>query len=180
MTQLTLDSQREGRPMTDMFKGLAERIVSGPGVLMAFGVFLVLFIIGVGTGIEDYTTNLVGYLAIPTRKYNEWAPYLVALAPQVLQIAMLFYYAHDTARRWALLTAYGAWLIDVAFDVVAKAGGKGAEIWLVAFFESAIVYSIFSEIAFTIGLGMMLELFPHFLRELENLFRHTTKGGQDE
>jgi hypothetical protein len=161
--------------MANLFKSFSQNIIKSPFVIVVTIVFGLLFIIAVGLSIEDYMTTLKGYELLPTAKANDWIIPLVALLPQVGQVAFTFTFASDTRRRWAILVAFGLHFIDVSTDVYFKAYGRPLWVWLVALVESELLFTLGSELALTFSLGMLLELVPNALEQTMNTL-HRVSG----
>jgi hypothetical protein len=112
----------------------------------------------------------VGYQELPTRKVNPGIIPLVALLPQVGQIAFGFYYAQDTKRRWAGTVTVILFLWDFLTDVYYKSAGfSGLRITAIASLESFALFTIGSELAMTVAIGMVFELFKPFIVRIVGL-----------
>ena len=161
--------------MANVFKSLAQGLIRSPFIIVITLTFVALLIIALGLSVEDYMTTLKGYQLLPTAKANDWVVPLVALLPQVGQIAFTFAFATDTRKRWAILIAFGLHFFDVLTDVYFKAYGQAWWVYGIAFLESEVLYTLGSELALTFSLGMLIELTPHAL-EQAGLILHRITG----
>lgn len=159
------------------FKKVADSLKNSPWVIPITLVFAGLFIISVVLMWEDYSTSLLGYQALPTRKANEWVEYFVAAIPQLGQVALVYIFADNTKKKWALLGGFIMWLVDSSLDIFYKANGMPPMVWLMAFFETTAIYSFGSEIMFTLSLGMLFQLAPHFARQFGDALAGISGGG---
>ena len=151
--------------MSNLFKSAAQRALASPFVIVITLVFAALLVISIGLSIEDYMTSLRGYELLPTTKANAWVLPLVALLPQVGQIAFMYGFAQDTRRRWSLLVTGGLPFFDVLTDVYFKAHGQALWVWVIALIESEALYTLGSEMALVFALGMLMELMPHTIAQ---------------
>lgn len=153
--------------MANVFKQSSEKINDSPFVVLIFLVFVVLFLIGCGLSIEDYSTSYYGYQRLPTQKVNDWVIPLVAALPQLGQIGFLYVFASDTNKRWGALIAVLLHFADVTTDVAFKVGKDiSPQMLFLAIAETEILYTIGSEILLTVSFGMVLALFPRVLAVL--------------
>lgn len=168
------------------FRMAAERIKKTPMVIPLTLVFLAMLVISLITSYEDFTTSRLGYLEIPTRKANPIVIYAVALIPQVGQIGFAYAYGREwkTSKSMAmlcLLVALGLHFVDVGTDMVYKASGMGIEVWVLAFIESELLYTLGSEVMLTISFGMLLYLMPEMIAQLALLAKEfMTALGEDD
>jgi len=147
----------------NLFKDAAAKIRKSALVIPVFGVFVVLGIISVVLAIEDYNTSYAGYVLVPTRKMLPYATTMVALLPQVGQIAFGYLFLSDTDnkyKQWGLLIAGGLFCADVVTDVYFKAHGQSIFVYAIALVESVLIYTFGSEVAMTVALGMTMQLLP--------------------
>lgn len=176
-----------------LYDQVAEGIVDSKHIVVpAFIVFVILFVIAVGIGIEDYSTSYRGYELYPTNKINLWVIYLVAAIPQALQMGMVYFVVGFSVvdkkdRSWygfdmlyiAYLVMAVAWLFDGYWDYSAKSegfvAGAGGIYWP-AVFESFVIYSIFSELLFSISFPMVAKLTAPGLREIGAVFAGVLDG----
>jgi len=157
--------------MSNLFHSGAQAVRKSSAVILVYLVFVAMLIISIGIGIEDYTTSLRGYAALPTAKANDWVIPLVALIPQVGQIGFGYVFMANTTKRWGLLIALLLHAVDVTTDVMFKRGAGGAAVTLLAFAESEIIYTLGSEVMMITAIGMLMELLPDVLREVGELAR---------
>jgi len=76
---------------------------------------------------------------------------------------------------WALAVALGLFLLDSGTDVVYKIDGNFALV-PIAFIETVLVYTLGSEIAIIVSAGMLLELFPDFMRAAGDIAERLERG----
>lgn len=156
--------------MAKLFKKSADFLRQSVWIVPITLVFITMFVIAIGLSVEDYSTSLLGYIALPTRKANIWIPYFVALIPQVAQIGFFYMFMQNTEKRWTILVAFLCHIVDVSTDVYYKAAGQHIYVWIIALLESEILYTLGSEIMLTASFGMLVELFPDFIKQLGTFF----------
>lgn len=161
------------------FKKAADAIQKSPVVIPITLVFLALLIISVMIMFEDYSTSLAGYQALPTRKANEWIEYFVAAIPQLAQVALVYIFIDNTTKKWAILGGFGAWLLDSGLDIYYKAHDLGWAVFATAVLETTIIYTLGSEIMFTISLAMLLQLLPAFTKQLGEILAGISGNGAE-
>ncbi len=76
-----------------------------------------------------------------------------------------FIWGRDTNKGWALFLAIGFFLADLSADAWYKSGGDWSLMPL-AIVESIIIFTLGSEVLFTIAIGFLSEAFPDFLVSL--------------
>lgn len=174
------------------FNKAANKLIGSPLVIPLFLVFLAMFVISIGTSIEDYTTSRLGYMALPTRKANDYVIWLVAAIPQIGQIGFSYAWGREwkTNRKMAavsLLVAMGLFMVDVGTDMVYKASGQGLEVWVMAFLESALLFTLGSEVMLTVSFGMIVSMGPEFVGQLvaighkmSEILDSLDDGGEDD
>lgn len=148
-------------------------------VLPVFAAFVTLMVIGAMLWIEDFSTSLAGYRAIPTRKVNDAAIVAAALLPQVGQVAFSYLFLSGNFnvryKQYGLLLAFLCLFADVAADVLYKASGHGLLIWLVAIAESLTWYTFGSEISLAVGFGMTAELLPDVIAAVRSFLGRVSR-----
>lgn len=163
--------------MGNVFDKAASKL-RGKAVVLPVIVFIISAIIGSALMYEDYTTSYYGYMAIPTHKVNDWVIPLVALLPQVGQIAFAYVFATDTSRRWALWITALLWFVDVFTDVYFKSSGLGI-VWVGgAIVETIAIYSIGSEILLVTSIGMLVKLVPDLYQQMVEFSERLAEGGK--
>lgn len=147
--------------MTNLFKQAAHN--TQPFILFAWPLGCVLVGLALILMIEDYETSKAGYLALPTLKVHGglviWA---VAALPQAGQIVLFYIFGRNTKRGWALLVAFGLFLADIGTDAWYKSGGDWSLMPL-AIVESLFIFTLGSEVLFTIAAGFVAEGFADFV-----------------
>lgn len=118
-----------------------------------------LLIIAVRLGIEDYTTSVLGYQAIPTRKADQYIAYLVGALPMLLQVAFGFW-AIEKNNRLAVLITIAAFLVDVSTDVYYKAVDQTIAMYVLAAIESVVLFTLGTEFLFLVALENIAEYLP--------------------
>jgi hypothetical protein len=161
--------------MTNVFKSAAQQIIKTPFVIVITLAFFLLFIISLGLSYESFMTTMRGYQMLPTAKINSWIIPLVALLPQVGQVAFTYVFAVDTRKRWGIFIAFILHLFDMLTDVYFKAHGQDAWVYILAFFESEILFTLGAVLGLTFSLGMLIELLPHAIEQLSRFF-HSISG----
>jgi hypothetical protein len=125
---------------------------------------------------EDYMTSRAGYEALPTQKVNDGLViFAVAALPQVAQIVLFFVFGRDTRKNWAIGLAFAFFLADLGTDAWYKSGGD----WLLmplAIVESLFIFTLGSEVLFTIAVGFLSEAFPEFLIAFSTFIAACTKA----
>jgi len=153
----------------NIFKNAATGIRNSPFIIPIGFIFISMLVVSTGLIVEDYTTSYLGYQAIPTNKANIWVIYLVALLPQVLQMGFGYVFLDDSEKRWAITVVFLALFIDVATDVMFKATGLNYTI-IIAILESLLLYTLGSELMFTVAFGVFVQILPDFGRQLAKFF----------
>lgn len=158
--------------MSNLFKQATANIRNSNMVIFTFLLFVALLWIGLALGYEDYSTSRAGYESFPTRKVNSWVIPIVALLPQVGQVAFAFVFAQDTKKFWAILISALLFMFDFTSDVWFKTNGATVNTagWGFAIMETLVLYTIGSEIAITVSLGVLTELLPDFLDKVRDGF----------
>ena len=147
--------------MSNVFKSISQNtktiiLVAWPLGCVLIGLSLILMW-------EDYHTSYAGYLALPTAKAGGvMVAMAVAALPQVGQIVLAYIFGRDTRRGWAILLAALFFLVDLGTDAWFKSMGDW---WLMplAIIESLFIFTLGSEILFTIAVGFVAEAFGEFI-----------------
>lgn len=155
--------------------GRAAKVVNdSPLVIPLFFVFLTMLVVALFTSYEDYTTSRLGYEMLPTRKANPGVIFAVALIPQIGQVG----FSYAWGREWkvnrqlafvSLITALGLHAIDVGTDVYFKSAGQPAHVWVLSLIEAEFIYTLGSEIMLVVSFGMLSQLLPEFLEQVQSL-----------
>ena len=160
--------------MTNVFRQISKN--TRPFILFAWPLGCLLVALSVILMFEDYATSRAGYLALPTQKVNSgWVTFAVAALPQVGQIVLFYIFGRDTRRGWAVLLATGFFLVDLGTDAWFKSGSAWSLMPL-AIVESLFVFTIGSEILFTIAVGFVTETFGEFLMAISVFMRGAIEG----
>jgi len=126
-----------------------------------------MLLISICLGWEDYSTTLAGYILMPTIKLNSWVIPIAALLPQVGQIAFMYAFAIDTNGRWKLIVAFCFYIISVGTDTYYKAHlSSNILVWIIAFAESNFLFTLGSEVAMTLCIGLLPIVLPGAIHEL--------------
>lgn len=147
--------------MSNVFKNMGRNaqhilLLVFPLAIMLIGISLVLMV-------EDFRTSLRGYQALPTTKVDtDWVPYAVAALPQVGQIVLAYIVARNTQRRWAGVLAFGFFLVDIGTDITYKINGN-LTLVPIAFMETLFIFTLGSEVLFTLAVGFVAETFAEFI-----------------
>jgi hypothetical protein len=150
--------------MSDIFKRTAGN--AKPFIVFAWPLGVLLVGLSLILMLEDYATSRAGYLALPTQKVNsDWVTFAVAALPQVGQIVLFYIFGRDTRRGWAALLASSFFVTDLATDAWFKSGGEWSLMPLAAV-ESLFIFTLGSEMLFTIAVGFVAEAFPDFIVSL--------------
>lgn len=162
--------------MSDLFKGIAKN--TNHIVIFAWPLGLIMAIISVVLMWEDYQTSRAGYMALPTLKVNSGlVTFAVAALPQVAQIVLFYIFGRDTRRGWAGLLAIGFFLVDLGTDAWFKSGGQWSLAPL-AIVESLFIFTLGSEVLFTIAVGFIAETFGEFVGVFGVFLREALDGIQ--
>ena len=158
--------------MSNIFRNSGNALRGSHYIIPAYVVFVLMLIIGVALGIEDYSTSRLGYEMFPTAKANDWVIPIVALVPQVGQVGFALVFMFDTRKRWSAAISGALFIADVMTDIWFKTGGMklGPITLLFAVPETITLYTLGSEIMLTVAFGMVLELFPDFAKKIGELF----------
>lgn len=160
--------------MSNLFKQMESNV--SQYILFVWPLALLLAVIAGVLAIEDYNTSKAGYALIPTAKYDSiYVPLAVAAIPQAGQIVLFFIFGRDTRKRWAMAIMLLLFAVDVSTDVVYKAAGNTALI-PVAFIESVAIFTLGSEVMFSLMVGFVLETWPEFFVAVANLMRLILNG----
>jgi hypothetical protein len=147
--------------MSNVFKQMAEN--TRPILLFAWPLGVVLVLLSVVLMMEDYATSRAGYEMLPTLKVNNgWVTLAVAALPQVGQIVLFYIFGRDTKKGWAALLASIFFLADLSTDAWFKSGGAW-NLMPLAIVESLFIFTLGSEVLFTIAVGFVAETFPEFI-----------------
>jgi hypothetical protein len=134
-----------------------------PILLFAWPLGVVLVLLSVVLMMEDYATSRAGYEMLPTLKVNSgWVTLAVAALPQVGQIVLFYIFGRDTKKGWAALLASIFFMADLMTDAWFKSGGSWGLMPL-AVVESLFIFTLGSEVLFTIAVGFVAETFPEFV-----------------
>lgn len=171
--------------MSQIFKVAAEKIKKSSLVIPVTLVFILMFITALSTSYEDYWTTLLGYVATPTLKANDWVKYFVALIPQTAMIGFTYMYLDNTQKKWAAILAFVCFSVDTGYDVYYKSDQfKDIGLIISALVESLTIYTLGSEIMLTSSVAMLSQLLPEFLDKIHGIYDKTfgvikkfTKGG---
>lgn len=158
----------ESGKMTNLFKQASVRI-SGV-IIFVWPLSILLVGLALLLMYEDYQTSRLGYLALPTAKASGgMITFAVAALPQAGQIVLFYIFGRDTKQRWAILLALLLFFADIGTDVWFKSKG---DLWLVpvATIESLFLFTLGSEMLFTIAVGFVTEGLPEFVIAISKLF----------
>ncbi|MDX1522329.1 MAG: hypothetical protein R3264_11930, partial [Anaerolineae bacterium] len=140
-------------------------------ILFAWPLGVLLIVFSIILMYEDYLTSRAGYLALPTLKVNNgWVTFAVAALPQVGQIVLFYIFGRDTRRGWAALMAFIFFAADLGTDSWFKSGGQLSLIPL-AVVESLFIFTLGSEVLFTIAVGFVTETFHEFMLAGSNFIK---------
>jgi hypothetical protein len=174
--------------MAQIFKQAAKKIIESHLVLPVGFVFIVMFLVSIGLFYEDYSTSRIGYENLPTMKANDWIIWLVALVPQLSQIAFGYVYLDDTRKKWALYIVGLSHFIDIFTDCWYKTnganifsniftplwfetGGSNLLLWILAGIESEGLYTLGSEVMLVTSVGVLAEILPQFIERIIGVYQ---------
>jgi len=160
--------------MTNIFKKIEKNTSSF--IIFAWPLGIVLLCFACVLMYEDYATSKAGYEMLPTAKVNQdWIPFIVAALPQVGQIVLFFIFGRDTKKSWAGILAFAFFAVDISTDVWFK---SNQDYWLfpIAFIESLFIFTLGSEVLFTIALGFITESFAEFMIVFGVFIKSTMDG----
>jgi hypothetical protein len=160
--------------MTNVFRQISNN--TKPFILFAWPLGCLLVAFSVILMFEDYQTSRAGYLALPTQKVNNgWVTFAVAALPQVGQIVLFYIFGRNTKRGWAALLAFVFFLADIGTDAWYKSGQEWSLMPL-ALVESLFIFTLGSEVLFTIALGFVAETFGEFMAVTGITFKSVFDG----
>jgi hypothetical protein len=158
--------------MSNVFRQISSN--TRPFILFAWPLGCLLVGLAVILMMEDYATSRAGYLALPTLKVNStWVTFAVAALPQAGQIVLFYIFGRDTKRGWAAVVALAFFLADIGTDAWFKCGGSLSLVPL-AIVESLFIFTLGSEVLFTIAVGFVAEAFPEFIVAFFMLIKNVT------
>jgi hypothetical protein len=160
--------------MTNVFNSMKSNTKG----MILFAFPLAVFLIGLSLVLmyEDYATSRAGYLALPTLKVNhDWVTFAVAALPQVGQIVLFYIFGRDTRKGWAVMLATAFFLADLGTDAWFKSGGEWSLMPL-AILESLFIFTLGSEVLFTVATGFVAEAFGEFMVALGGFFGAFREG----
>lgn len=154
--------------MASVYRTVAEGIRKSPFAVLLFFVFSCLTIACGFINYEDYMTTYLGYKAFPTVKATPWIAHAVAFVITFGDIALGVSFLMDTRASWKAFAALGFLVTDATFDIYFKTSGftMGAGFTMLAIAETIIIYTLLSEMMFTLVAGITLELLPDAIREI--------------
>ena len=158
------------------FQKAADRIRQSELVVPVFLAFFALWLLGLSFAVEDYWTSLWGYESLPTQVGFAWTPYLVAALPSVGQIAagylaLALGWENQRDRKYTVISLL-VWCIllyiDVFTDLFYRVSGLPLTpaVTATALFQTIGIFTIGSELAVVVGMGMSLQLLPDALGQL--------------
>lgn len=155
--------------MTNVFKQISSN--TQPFILFAWPLGCLLVALSLILMVEDYETSRAGYLVLPTLKvHTGWVTFAVAALPQAGQIVLFYIFGRDTRRGWAILLAGSLFMVDLGTDAWFKSGGDWSLMPL-AIVESLFIFTLGSEVLFTIATGFVAETFSDFIVSLSMFVR---------
>ncbi len=147
--------------MSNVFRGMAANTKGF--ILFAWPAGLLLMALATVLMLEDYATSKAGYEMLPTNKVNTGLViFTVAALPQLAQIVLFFIFGRDTRKGWAILLAFAFFAVDLGTDSWYKSGGDWGLIPL-AIVESLFIFTLGSEVLFSIAAGFVAETFADFV-----------------
>lgn len=147
--------------MTNVFRTMAGNAKGF--ILFAWPLGLLLMALSVVLMVEDYQTSRAGYEMLPTHKVNSGLViFCVAALPQLAQIVLFFIFGRDTKKGWALILAGIFFAADLGTDAWYKSGGAWGLLPL-ATVESLFIFTLGSEVLFSIAAGFVAETFADFV-----------------
>jgi len=162
--------------MTNLFKQISSN--TRPFILFAWPLGCLLVALSLILMWEDYETSRAGYLALPTQKvHSNWVTFAVAFLPQAGQIVLFYIFGRNTRRGWAALLATGFFLVDLGTDAWFKSAGQWSLMPL-AIVESLFIFTLGSEVLFTIAAGFVAEAFGEFIMAISAFIRTTLDAVQ--
>ena len=137
-------------------------------VLVVFATWAALAVVAARLGLEDYLTSVYGYQLMPTRKTDESLAWFVGLLPQLLQVAFGFIAIEKRSRMAALITL-AAFVADAFADIFYKVSGVPGEpvlLYMAAFFETTMLFTLGSEFLLIAALQNLYEYLPDAIAAL--------------
>lgn len=149
---------------------ISSKVKKSPVIIILFIVSIVGLIISLMLSYEDYWSSYLGYVALPTRKANDWIYYAAALVPQIGQIIFGYSFIAGEKKPWKILIVIFLHIADVGTDVYFKAYGSDITVWGIALLESETLFTLGSEVMLTTAFAMAADIFPAFVSEIGKLF----------
>lgn len=165
------------------FDLLGRRLVKSSFLLPIFLFTVALFIISSFLMVEDYFTTKWGYEMLSTRTGFPITTWFVAALPQVVQGLMVYFTfgfaldGREETQRWAKISAL-VWLamfsVDVYTDTVYRVVHVENPIsWVEGIAQSIFIFTIGSEIAWTVSFGFLKVISKEGLQETGGLIKNT-------
>lgn len=126
----------------------------------------------------DYLSTAYAYEQLPTHEVDEkYAGYVVAGLIWAAQIVFFYIFLVDTTKVWSRQVAILCAIVDIMTDTWYKMGGVMD--WSLlpwALVLSVCVFTIVSELIFTIFVGFVAETFGDFLRVFSQILDNVFDG----
>ncbi len=135
-------------------------------MLLVFLVLVALLAVSVYLFVTDYFTSVYGYNLLGTQRVSVAEAWFVGALPQLVQVA--FGFMALERRNWVFGALAGAALIlDVGTDMAFRVGdAQGLAVYLIALFQSIILFTLGSEFLLVASLENIIEYLPDVLEAM--------------
>lgn len=170
--------------MASKYKKAADRIRGHAGIIPIFLTFFTIFLFAIWFMADDYLTSLWGLEKLNVAMGFTWTKYFIAALPQLGQIAATFFYLTlDTDeddednpdrpyRIMAFAVAAFLFTLDFSTDIIHRFALAQATIdYVASVFLTLGVFTLGSEVAFTVCFAMTVELAPDVWAQFDRLYR---------
>lgn len=167
----------------EVWSRAARRMQNSSFVLPIFVAFITLAIGSIVLTVEDVYTTYRGYEMLETSQGFSFTSVVVSLMLWAGQIAAMYVFVslRDDAdfqryAKWAIIAFLICMVLDVYTDMVFRVGilVPTSKVVTVAFLQSFGIFTVGSEIASVVGVGMTMQLFPYAWAEVWTIAHRTS------
>ncbi|MCP5018887.1 MAG: hypothetical protein GY938_26965 [Ketobacter sp.] len=178
--------------MSNLFDNAAKNLKNSKFVIVAYAAFFLMAVMGVVFFTEDAASSYYGIKELEevfkiTPHNFGWITYLaMSLAPQIFILGFAYAVAHDTEKnKWLMLAIVVFFVVDLISDWQNRSAGQlltfsqdGVKMTLNAstyasLFFTLMYFTIMSEVALSVSLGMLISLYPAFITQYVKVFTET-------
>lgn len=175
--------------MTEKYNSLFDSVVNyvrgSPLAAWLFLLSIVMLAVGINGFIEDTNSSYAGVQQLE-KAFNitaaSWKPtyLLMSLFFQVLSVVGFFFYLSDRQKYWVWLwVSFGSQVIDFFADVWYRSNGQVFQsigVLVVSAILTFVFFTVGSEVALTLGLGLTSKLFVEGMTQLAIIFKNMMTG----